>query len=74
MDPTKESNSLTSHPGCKREVCILSYSKPTGGLECVMDSIRTRWLNPSAVNYCIDPSSNKFVNILNKKYIELKKK
>ena len=67
MDQIKHSSEPTNHPECTRQNCLLRVEGLTGVEECVMDSIRTRWTNPSAINYCTDPSCNKFIELMHTK-------
>jgi hypothetical protein len=46
---------------CHREECILSHGNP---LKCLMESVRHRWEDQSALNYCIDHSARRFVDKL----------
>lgn len=67
MSHSNQLNLSTTHPECTRQNCMLRVKGLTGVEECVMDSVRTRWTNPSAVNYCSDPSSCKFINLMHEK-------
>ena len=54
----------TSHPECEREHCRLRIVGNNGENQCLMDSVKSRWSNPTAINYCTDPTCHKFVEVI----------
>jgi hypothetical protein len=59
-----------NHEECKRETCMLRMAGPTGEKECLMDSVRPKWNNPSATNYCEDPACSRFVQAFHQRQAE----
>jgi len=57
-------NNKVNHPECGRENCLLRQIDHSGIEECLMDSVRSQWSDPSAVSYCEDPSCKKFIDLL----------
>jgi len=52
---------------CPRQICRLRLKGSNGGEACLMDSVRHKWANPSAVRYCEDLGSKKYVDFINSK-------
>ncbi len=73
MNQNRKTTDLTSRSECKRQNCVLREVGLNGAESCLMDSVRTKWDDPSAVNYCVDSTCNKFVDLINSKFMELKK-
>ena len=51
---------------CGKANCRLFISNANGSDECLMDSVRDKWNDPVAKNYCVDPSCKKFVDLFNR--------
>jgi hypothetical protein len=60
-------NIPTDHPECERTTCILRTAELSGKVGCLMDSVKSFWSNPTAENYCNDPSCKKFVDRIHAK-------
>lgn len=52
---------------CGRPACRLRVVEQSGAEECLMESVRPKWSDPSAENYCKDPASRKFVDLMHAK-------
>ena len=72
MDARMQSNNPASHSECVRQNCRLRLIGRAGLEECLMESVRSKWSDTSAANYCKDPSCKKFVDIIQSKFESIK--
>lgn len=47
---------------CHRGVCHFRHTNHHGTECCLMEAVRNRWVDPSAVNYCKDPAARKYID------------
>jgi hypothetical protein len=61
LNTQKDKQAIHEVASCPLKNCRLRIVMESGAEECLMESIRYKWSNPNAENYCSEQSCRKFV-------------